>query len=112
MVSNYVKLVIFVPETHADAVREALGAAGAGAVGNYTHCTFSTKGVGRFVPTADAKPAIGMIGEFEQVQEERIETICPRGALDKVITMVRDVHPYEAIAMDIYPLESMPRDLL
>jgi len=70
--SKNVKIVVFVPETHADIVREAMGRAGAGVIGNYTFCSFSTKGIGRFKPEEGAHPNIGEAGKFESVPEERI----------------------------------------
>jgi hypothetical protein len=106
MVSDNVKLVIFVPETHTDIVLEAMGNAGAGKIGNYTHCTFSTKGVGRFKPEAGANPHIGEIGKFEEVIEERIETVVEKSKLQEVIKVIKEVHPYEEVAYDIYPLET------
>ena len=105
--SNIVKIVVFVPETHADAIRQAMGDAGAGKIGNYTHCSFSSKGTGRFLPGAGAQPAIGETGKFESVAEERIEMVCERGVLQNVITEMKKVHPYEEVAFDIYPLETI-----
>lgn len=99
-----VKIVTFVPETHADIVREAIGNTGGGRIGNYTHCTFSVKGVGRFKPVEGADPAIGAIGELESVQEEKIEFVCERILARKVMEAVRRVHPYEEVPFDIYPL--------
>lgn len=99
-----VKLVVFVPETHADVVRKAMGKAGAGVIGNYSHCSFSIKGVGRFKPLRGAKPAIGEVGNLEEVKEERIETVCPEEKLDRVIAAIKKVHPYEEVAFDIYTL--------
>jgi hypothetical protein len=104
--SKNVKIVIFVPETHTDIVREAMGKAGAGKIGNYTHCTFSTKGIGRFKPEQGANPHIGEVGTLEEVIEERIETVCEREKLDAVIDAIKSVHPYDEIAYDIYPLEN------
>lgn len=103
--SNNVKIVVFVPESHADAVREAMGKAGAGKIGNYSECSFSSKGTGRFKPEAGANPAIGEIGKLESVEEERIEAVCSREVLTNVIAAIRRVHPYEEVAFDIYPLE-------
>lgn len=102
--SNFVKLVVFVPETHADAVRKAMGDSGAGKLGNYSHCSFSSSGTGRFKPLKGAKPAIGEVGKLEEVKEERVECICGRGRAKKIIAAVRKVHPYEEVALDIYPL--------
>ncbi|MBI2003431.1 MAG: hypothetical protein HYS78_00400 [Parcubacteria group bacterium] len=105
MNSNNVKIVVFVPETHTDIVREAMGKAGAGKIGNYAYCSFSTKGVGRFKPEPGANPHIGEIGEIEEVIEERIEMICPREKLSVVIKAIKEAHPYEEVAFDVYPLE-------
>ncbi len=107
MNSLNVKIVIFVPETHTDIVREAMGKAGAGKIGNYTYCTFSSKGIGRFKPEVGANPHIGEVGKFEEVIEERIETICSREKLQEVIRAIKEVHPYDEIAMDVYPLENI-----
>lgn len=103
--SNSVKIVIFVPVSHADIVREAMGEAGAGKIGNYSNCSFSSKGIGRFKPEEGARPNIGEVGKSEMVEEEKIEVICERGLLQGVIDAIKRVHPYEEIAMDIYSLE-------
>jgi hypothetical protein len=102
-----VKIVVTVPETHTDAVREAMGNAGAGKINNYNHCSFSSKGIGRFRPEQAADPHIGEVGKFEQVTEERIEVTCSREKLDDVIKAIKKVHPYEEVALDIYPLENI-----
>lgn len=104
MESNNVKIVVFVPETHAEIVREAMSGAGAGVIGNYTGCSFSSKGVGRFKPEVGANPAIGQVGKAEEVAEERIEMVCPKDKCADVITAIKKVHPYEEVAFDIYPL--------
>lgn len=98
-----VKIVTFVPETHADIVRKAMGDAGGGRIGNYSHCSFSVKGKGRFTPLAGSNPTIGELGKPEEVDEERIEMICEFALLDKVIDAMKSVHPYEEIAYDVYP---------
>ncbi len=107
MPSNTVKIVVFVPETHTEIVREAMGKAGAGKIGNYSFCSFSSKGIGRFRPEQGASPHIGEVGEFEEVVEERIETICSREKLEDVIKAIKEVHPYEEVAFDIFPLEDI-----
>ncbi len=106
--SPLVKIVVTVPETHADIVRTAIGDAGGGRVGNYTHCSFSSRGTGRFVPVTGANPAIGSVGTPEAVPEERIEVTCKRDLLPSVVSAIKTVHPYEEIALDIYPLETPP----
>ena len=105
-----VKIVVFVPETHADIVRKAMGEAGAGLVGDYKHCSFSIKGSGRFIPLETAHPTIGKIGELVEVKEERIETVCYKYELDKIIQAIKKVHPYEEVAIDVYPLVLNPHE--
>jgi|SRR3989338_718567 len=99
-----VKLVVFVPLTHSDAVRQAMGVAGAGKIGNYSYCSFSMRGVGRYRPDAGANPAIGSVGNFESVDEERIETVCETVKLGSIIAAIKAVHPYEEVVIDVYPL--------
>jgi len=100
------KLVVYVPKTHADLVREAIGNAGAGHIGNYSHCTFNGHGIGTFLPLEGANPFIGKAGELEKVEEVRIETIVPASLQHKVISAMLQAHPYEEVAYDIYPLEN------
>lgn len=107
MDSVNIKIVVFVPETHADVVREAMGKAGAGRIGNYSYCTFSSKGVGRFKPEAGANPHIGEIGKLEEVTEERIEAVCSREKLEGIIAAIKEVHPYDEVALDVYLLENI-----
>ena len=106
--SASVKVVVYVPDAHADAVRQAIGEAGGGIIGNYTFCTFSSLGTGRYMPGAGANPMIGSIGVHERVEEERIEFTCNRQNLQKVVSTIKKVHPYEEIVIDIYPLEAHP----
>lgn len=100
------KLVVYVPETHADFVREAIGNAGAGHIGNYSHCTFNGRGIGTFLPLEGANPFIGKAGTLERVEEVRIETIVPASLQNKVVAAMLKAHPYEEVAYDIYPLEN------
>jgi hypothetical protein len=105
MNTKNVKLVIFVPLTHTDTVREALGNAGAGKIGNYDFCSFSTRGVGRFRGNDQSNPSVGNAGMYESVEEEKIEVLVSRDILKQVIEVVKSVHPYEEVAFDIYPVE-------
>ena len=104
MKTKLLKIVVFVPETHSDAVRKAVGNAGAGKIGNYSHCTLSSKGQGRFMPLSGANPTIGEVGKLEVVDEERIEFICEENILKKVVEAIKQAHPYEEVAYDVYPL--------
>lgn len=100
------KLVVYVPASHEEAVRSALGDIGAGFIGNYSHCSFSTNGSGRFLPGDNTEPFIGKPGVIEEVEEVRIETIVPDLLLKKVITAMLKAHPYEEVAYDIYPVDN------
>ncbi len=104
MKSKNVKIVVFVPETHSDIVRKAMGDAGAGKIGNYSHCSFSSKGQGRFLPLKGSNPSIGKVGTSEVVDEERIEFVCEEKNLKNIVSAMKESHPYEEVAFDIYPL--------
>ena len=99
-----VKIVTFVPRENSDAVREVLGSAGAGNLGEYSFCSYSVVGTGRFLPSVHANPHIGTAGKVELVEEERIEVQCNRSEAKKVAAAIRQVHPYEEVPIDIYPL--------
>ena len=107
MNTKNVKLVIFTPLSHAEVVRQALGEAGAGKIGNYDFCSFSSRGTGRFCGNEKTNPTIGEAGKFEAVDEERIEVVVPRDILKEVIAKIKSVHPYEEVALDVYPLEDV-----
>ncbi|WP_349407854.1 Nif3-like dinuclear metal center hexameric protein [Pseudalkalibacillus sp. SCS-8] len=100
------KLVVFVPESHADAVREALGEAGAGFIGDYSHCTFNTPGTGTFLPHEGTDPHIGEQGKLEFVDEVKIETIYPMSIEKDVMAAMHRAHPYEEVAYDLLVLDN------
>ncbi|ADU29884.1 Nif3-like dinuclear metal center hexameric protein [Evansella cellulosilytica] len=99
------KLVVFVPDEQAVKVREALGNAGAGYIGNYSHCTFNSNGTGTFKPGEGANPYIGDQGKMEYVSEVKIETVFPASIEKKVLRSMITAHPYEEPAYDIYDLD-------
>ncbi|RKD24018.1 Nif3-like dinuclear metal center hexameric protein [Ammoniphilus oxalaticus] len=99
------KVVVFVPKTHKQQVLDAMGAAGAGWIGNYSHCSFQLEGVGAFMPRAGSQPYSGTQGKLEQVEEVRIETVITARIQNRVINSMVKAHPYEEVAYDIYPLE-------
>lgn len=101
---SFVKIIVFVPINAADRVRAALAEAGCGRMGAYDACSFSSRGIGRFRPRDGAHPTIGAIGQYETVEEERIEVICPRERVGEALKSVRSVHPYEEPAIDIIAL--------
>ncbi|MGZ4492425.1 MAG: Nif3-like dinuclear metal center hexameric protein [Nocardioidaceae bacterium] len=98
------KLVVFVPQDQAEQVREAIVAAGAGTVGAYDSCTFTTTGEGRFRPLEGAEPTIGRVGEVEVVAEARVESVFPRRLRRRVVAAMRAAHPYEEVAYDVLEL--------
>lgn len=103
---NRVKIVTFVPLANANKVREALGSAGAGRIGEYSYCSYSVMGKGRYIPSDSANPHIGAANTLETVEEERIEVVCERKNAKAAIEAMKRVHPYEEVAFDIYPLLS------
>jgi len=100
------KLVVFVPAENAEQLREALGNVGAGSIGNYSHCSFSGAGEGRFLPGENTNPHIGVKGKLEAVNEVRVETIFPQSIEKKVLQAMIKAHPYEEVAYDVYRLEN------
>lgn len=104
--SERVKLVIFAPLDHKENILGALSETTAGIIGNYTCCSFSCPGKGRFRPEVGSSPFFGTPGEISAVDELRIETLVPRKDAQKVLDHVAKVHPYETMAYDLYPLIS------
>ena len=104
MKNSYYKIVVFVPVVNANDIRKALSNAGAGHIGNYDFCSFSSKGIGRFRPGKNSNPHIGSQGQIEEVEEERIETICPKDKIEEVLESLKKVHPYEEPAIDVFEL--------
>ena len=100
------KLSIFVPREHYLAVKQAVGDAGAGRLGNYSHCTFASDGIGSFKPLANAKPFIGVNGQFESVEEVKMETVVADVYRDRVLNAMHQAHPYEEVAYDLILLEN------
>jgi hypothetical protein len=103
------KIVTFVPVGPAiTAVHDALAAAGAGAIGDYSHCSFATAGTGQFKPLPGAHPAIGEVGRLERVAETRLEMVLPRPRRAAVVAALRAAHPYEEPAFDVLELAPLP----
>lgn len=101
---NKVKIIVTIPIENVDEVRNAICEAGAGVIGNYTHCSMSTKCVGTFKTTDEATPYIGEKNNLEFVEEEKLEVVCDVNIVKNVISKLREVHPYEEPAIDIVPL--------
>lgn len=102
--SGQVKLVTFVPQSEAEHVAHALFEAGAGWIGSYSGCSFQVKGEGTFQSPLQGNPFLGVPGEFSRVEEVRIETVLYTEHLRRVVEVLHEVHPYEEVAYDVYPL--------
>lgn len=102
---NLYKLVVFVPKDHHEPVLQAMLNAGAGHIGNYSHCSFNIEGFGTFKPGEGTDPYIGSQGKLERVEELRIETVVPHSLRGKVIQAMLKQHPYEEVAYDLYPMD-------
>jgi dinuclear metal center YbgI/SA1388 family protein len=98
------KLVVFVPEADLARVADALFAAGAGHIGQYSQCSFRVAGTGTFYGSETSNPKVGQKGRREEVAEWRLEVVCPPEKLDPVIAALRKAHSYEEPAFDVYPL--------
>lgn len=101
--ADQVKLVVFVPTTHTEAVLDALAAVGAGRDGDYARCAFRVDGTGTFTPLDGATPYLGEVGEPETVEEHRLELLVPRRLLGEAVRTLRAAHPYEEVAHDLLP---------
>ena len=99
-----VKIEVTIPLESVYDVRNAILNEGAGIIGNYSHCSVSTKCVGTFMPVGDAKPYIGEKNKLEFVEEEKLEVVCDINKVKKVIKKIREVHPYEEPGINIIPL--------
>lgn len=99
-----VKIVVTIPAENVDEVRKSVCEEGAGIIGNYTHCSVSTKCIGTFKPNEESNPYIGEKNKLEFVNEEKLEVVCDINKVKSVIKRLREVHPYEEPAIDIIPL--------
>ncbi|MFP5345634.1 MAG: YqfO family protein, partial [Actinomycetes bacterium] len=107
------KLVVFVPVDAAHAVLDAMASAGAGVIGEYERCAWTTTGTGTFVPSDRARPQVGEPGRREELAETRVEVAVPRALRQRVVAVMRQAHPYEEPAFDVYELagERGPRGI-
>ena len=104
MSSGAYKLVWFVPREALEATRDAVFAAGAGRIGDYERCSWYAAGTGTFLGGAGTEPAIGERGREQRVAELRVETVVPAERLAEVVAALREAHPYEEPAYDLYAL--------
>ncbi len=105
------KIVVYCPLSHAEQVREAMFAAGAGQIGNYDNCSFNSEGFGTFRAGKDADPFVGSVNQLHQEPEVRIESIVPSFRLQAVVNQMLSVHPYEEVAYDLFPVENNSKQI-
>ena len=101
------KIVTFCPETDIDSIISAMADAGAGIMGDYTHCVFIMKGEGNWLPGKGARPTIGQVGKMSREPECRIEMICADGALEQAVAALRRAHSYETPEIDVIKLHDL-----
>lgn len=99
------KLIIYVPDSHVEVVKAAVFAAGAGKIGDYDCCSWQTLGKGQFRALEGSDPYLGEQGKIEQVEEWRVETVVPDAVLQDVLHAMRQAHPYEEPAFDLFRME-------
>lgn len=98
------KLVVYVPESHLEAVKSALFAAGAGRIGDYDSCAWQVLGQGQFRPLEGSQPYLGQQGQVEHVPEYRVELVCADERIRDALSAMRQAHPYEEPAYDVWRL--------
>ncbi|WP_006786660.1 hypothetical protein [Thiorhodospira sibirica] len=96
------KLVFFVPPEHAETVKAAVFATGAGQIGDYEHCCFETLGRGQFRAMAHANPFVGEAGQLNHIEELRVELVCRDELIAHAVAALRAAHPYEEPAFDVW----------
>lgn len=101
------KLVFFVPESHKEAVKQAVFSAGAGRYQSYDSCSWETKGTGQFKPLSGSQPFIGQEDQIEQLAEYRVETICADDCVKSVLTALVKAHPYETPAYEVWSVKTL-----
>lgn len=105
------KLVTYVPKETANEVKQALYSAGAGSIGNYNNCSFTTEGTGSFTPNEASHPVIGSINEPSELTEQQLHIIFEKGKTDAVLTALFKSHPYEEVAYELSTLNNTNQNL-
>lgn len=100
------KLIVFIPKSDCEKFKEELFKAGAGSLGNYSHCAFESTGVGQFKPLDGAIPTLGVVGDIEKIEEIRLETMVSENVIEEVIKTLYLAHPYEEPAFDLVKLDN------
>ncbi|MDY6815551.1 MAG: YqfO family protein [Pseudomonadota bacterium] len=101
------KMCYFVPESHLEQTKQALFAAGAGRIGDYDSCAWQCRGQGQFRPLEGSDPYLGSQGEVEIVDEFKVELVCEDSLVHDVLKALRQAHPYEEPAYEIFRIEDL-----
>lgn len=101
------KIFVFVPKDSTDKVIDAMAKAGAGVIGNYTHCAFITEGHGNWLSEEGSNPTVGAVGKMSRESENKVEMICPEDKLKAVVSAIKHSHPYETAPIDVIKMESL-----
>lgn len=104
--NSLAKIIVFVPDQYVEQVRNTMSEAGAGVIGQYSSCSFSSKGSGSFLSSPTASPFFGKPGTLETVEEIRLEMVAPRARVKNIVQAIKSVHPYEEVAYDVYSLDT------
>lgn len=107
MKDNYCYFYYYTPKTHLEITKKAIFAAGAGRMGNYSCCSWETKGIGQFKPEQGSDAYIGKIGKVAKVSEYKVETVCHSSLIKKVIKALKKTHPYEHPAFGVLKLTEL-----
>jgi hypothetical protein len=99
------KLCVYVPGSHVEQVKQAMFDAGAGRIGDYDSCCWQVLGQGQFRPLAGADPFIGSQGNIETVEEYKVELVCEDAGIVAVVAALKQAHPYEEPAYQVWKLE-------
>lgn len=101
------KLCYFVPESHLEETKNALFMAGAGRIGDYDSCAWQCQGQGQFRPLDGSQPFLGQSGQLETVSEYRVELVCEDSVIKSAIAALKQAHPYEEPAYDVFRMEDL-----
>ncbi|MCV6589480.1 MAG: YqfO family protein [Marinobacterium sp.] len=101
------KLAFFVPEENLENVKQALFEAGAGRIGDYDSCCWQTLGTGQFRPLMGSNPHIGVQGQVETLPEWKVELVCSDAQIHQVVAVLKQAHPYEEVAYDVWQLADL-----
>jgi structural hemagglutinin/hemolysin toxin protein RtxA len=107
MKNGYYYFYYYAPKSHLKITKQAIFAAGAGNVGNYSCCAWETKGVGQFKPEKESNAYIGKIGKIKKISEYKVEIICPSSKIKKIIAALKQSHPYEHPVFGILELTNL-----